>query len=1210
MFNIKKWYLCMNKKHFLFSAIGVFFLSFAAAISLSSRDFAVAKADDPVDVGAVRLSLNTGGAEIGTSNAIHLISDVTNEFPVSGWDNYFTSTESNSLTLNGTDIHNGNGGVGPVRLKKIDAQKYYLALNDSGYASRNAGDTIVIKGNWTGTVSTTTYSLLVKDFSATWNGSKWVQNFVVPELEAYDKISLKDLSLDDINYTTISTENDTNNYNSFSASANNPHHNIAFEFYYEMNQKIDANLDIRIGGDKAWDDSDHFYQFFINNSWGPHGLAFLYEKVKGSTPPHKVEEIDCGFEVNVRYKIEIGLITVKDTTSNEVYFYLKNNDTFLFQEIFNAQTLERTNRIGFSYVKTNLFLGNTLEQKENTDSLVFDHSEGTDGIYFNGPENDFPLNLRAAPATKYNLYKNDAVLFNFPFNGIGPLMKKGPDSYYLSFSENHIEVEEGDVISIGGEFHVYSNGKTYVLAVVPFCVKRVGAQFVDAGTLDDYLKETITNYVNFNDYDDDKVDTLNGLIASTKAAVQSANGVKEKWQAFEDGKDEIDAIPPKEELLIRVKQQAIEQLNAYNDGTLYEADDLLIVQGYINTALSQIDVATTIKQVKTAVDNAITQIKTVATRQEHVEYRILHEEGNYQEYLAKHEVITTSDLCATGNLMFYPQDDSEHETYWTQFGPNSIYGRFATTSDNQEGNVIFKFKYESTNPNSKKHASQIFIRLRGTASDCYIFNIGRKIDDHIGVSFGKFINNAMADEKFAQYPFAANTPVEIEMGAVDLKDYNRVYLYIKIAGEIKVADIVDPVVVQHAPTVLIQDSYTADGSGETATMSPVETGTTKSETAITAGRLVVDPSSNSETLLATLRKNSIPSSTNLYPIEKDAFLYNGNEINNFHAGAMVRKLTDNQYLITTAGLNIADGDTITVDGCFAYFNEGTRVKTAVKLSETTFTYHASTNSWTQTEQSLVDAQTDAKDYLDSYVVIEAYSEANQTVLQGILESYKNQIDDATTIAAIDQLVDAAIVAIDAVPTILGEYKNAAKTALNNYKSPSIYRENEQNQLAKLLSDACQRIDACGDKDAVDYIVLTTKQAIDQLKTADEYYAEELQSKQRSAKAEIESFIGKVELNRYSEDNAALIQQLALKARKDVDAATTLEEVDRIVSDFKQAVINVATADGSVFDGEKYTKKKKGCGGEVITMAVTIPVISVAALAILLVIRKRESYLNK
>lgn len=1202
----------MNKKHFLFSAIGVMFLSFAAAVSLSSRDFTVAKADDPVDVGAVRLSLNTGGSEIGTSNAIHLISDVTNGFPVSGWDNYFTSTENNSLTLNGTDIHNGNGGVGPVRLKKIDAQKYYLALNDSGYASRNVGDTVVIKGNWTGTVSATTYTLLVKDFSATWNGSKWVQNFVVPELEPYDKISLKDLSLDDFNHTTISTENDTNNYNSFSASANNPHNNIALEFYYEMNQKIDANLDIRIGGDKAWDDSGHFYQLSFNNNWGPHGFAFLYEKVKGSTPPHKVEEIDCGFEENVRYKIEIGLITVKDTTSNEVYFYFKNNDVFLFREIFNAQTLERTNRIGFSYVKTNLFIGNTLQQRTNTDLLTFDHSEGTDGIYLNGPENDIPLNLRAAPATKYNLYKNNEVLFNFPVNGIGPLMKKGPESYYISFSENHIEVEEGDVISIGGEFHLYSNGKTHVLAVVPFCVKRVGAQFVDAGTLDDYLSDAITNYVNLNDYDDDKITTINDLIASTKAGVLSANDVKAKWQAFDSGKDEIDEIPPKEELLNRVKQQACDKLDSYDSEFLYEPTELEEVRGFIAAGKAQINLATTVKQVKTALDNAIAQINALTTRQEHIETRILSHEDGFEQYLAKSDTVTTTDLCSVGNLSFYPFGSSE-STY-SQADPNTMFGRFVTSNDNPDSNVVFKFNYQSTDPSSKQYQAQIFIRLRGIGTDNYMFRIARQLDEDenpkpLRVSLGKFEND-IVNEKSVVFGFEKNTSYSIEVGAINLKEYDRVYIYIKINGNIEVDDIVDPIRIAHIPSVLIQDSYTKEGSNETATISPVEEGTTKEKNSKRIGRLTLDSSSNSETLIATLRKNSIPVYTNFHPIQQNAFLYDGSELNAYRAGAMVRKISETQYLITTAGLTISDGKTIKVGGCFASYDETTRVKSAIYLTETTFTYHASTNSWTQTEQSIDDARKDARAFLEDYVDLEAYSEANKAVLEGIISSYIDQIDAATTVAAIDQLVEDAIAAIDVVPTILLEYKNAAKTALNNYKSPSIYREAEQKQLAKILSDAYQRIDASNDKSAVDYIVLTTKQAIDQLKTADEYYAEELQSKQRSAKAEIEAFIGRVELNRYSEENAALIQQLALKARKDVDAATTLEEIDKIVSEFKQAVINVATADGSVFDGEKYSKKKKGCGGEVITMAVTVPAISVAALAILLVIRKRESYLNK
>ena len=1203
----------MNKKRFIFSAIGTLFLSFAVAVAITPKNLSAVKADTPVDVGQINLSLNLGSSEVTTSNAIHLLSDVTNDFPVNGWDNYFTSTESNSLTLNGVDIHNGSSGTNPVRLKKIDAKKYYLALVDSGLGTRNEGDTVVIKGNWTGTVASTTYTLLIKDFSATWNGSKWVQNFVVPELEPYDKVSLKDLSIDDFNYRTMSTEGETNNYNSFTPSANNPHNNFAFEFYYEANAKIDRNLDIRLGGDKAWDASSHFYHFMLNNSWGPHGLAFFYEKTSGGSAVHSATEIDCDLTINVRHTIEVGSIVVKDTTTNETYFYIKNDGEFIYQEVYSVQTLEHTSRISFSYDKTNIFIGNTLEQKTNTDSLTFKNSDGLNGVYLNGPENAIPLNKRMAPATKYNLFRNNGLLYNFQINGTGPLKKTNTQEYYVSFSENNIEVEEGDVISIGGEFHLYSDNQSYTLAVIPFCIKRVGNQFVDMGTLNSYLGEQITNYVDFDNYDNDKVSTLNGLIAATQANVQSANTVKAKWQAFEDGKDEIDAVPPKEELLNREKQLAIDELNTYDDEFLYEEAELIAVRSYIEAGITAINAATTIKQVKTALNNAVSQIKTLTTRQEHIEHRILNEESGYEEYLEKREVITTTDLCAIGDLTFYAKGSS-HETYWTQFGANSIYGRFATANDNQNGNVAFQFKYESTNPLSNQYGAQIFIRLRGIDSDNYQFRIATDVDGDNGVSLGKLVNNVFEGKKDAKFNFAQNTEYTIEVGAVNIQDYDRVYLYLKIDGSIKVADIVDPISVSHTPTILIQDSYTLEGSEETVTIKPLETGTTKEANALHAGRLVVDDSSNNETLIATLRKNSIPNSTNLYPIQANAFKYNDHELDNYHAGAMVRKLTNNQYLITTSGLTISDGDRIEVGGCFAYFTEGSYLKTAVKLSNTVFTYHASSNSWTQSEQSLGDAKEDAKAYLDSYVILDDYSDANRATIEDILTNYKAQINSATTVEQVYQLLDAAIVAIDAVPTILGEYKNAAKTALNSYKSPSIYREEEQNQLAKILADAYLKIDGCGDKDSVDYVVLITKQAIDQLKTAAEYDTEELQSEQRSAKAEIETFVGKVELERYSEEDAARIQQLVIKARKDVDAATSIEEVQRILAEFKQAIKDIKTIDGTVFDGETYVKP--GANGlapwvlPVIIAGSSVLVLGIAAVVVLIILKKKGILFKK
>ena len=52
----------------------------------------------------------------------------------------------------------------------------------------------------------------------------------------------------------------------------------------------------------------------------------------------------------------------------------------------------------------------------------------------------------------------------------------------------------------------------------------------------------------------------------------------------------------------------------------------------------------------------------------------------------------------------------------------------------------------------------------------------------------------------------------------------------------------------------------------------------------------------------------------------------------------------------------------------------------------------------------------------------------------------------------------------------------------------------------------------------------------------------------------------------------------MKARNDVDNATTIEEVQNIVSTFKEDIKNVSTKDGSTFDGSKYIEKPKGGGG--------------------------------
>ena len=1197
---------CMKKKRFIFSAIGVFFLSFAAAVSLSSRDFEIAHA--ATDIGTMNLSIDPSAATTG--NGLYLMCDNTNPVPEdpANWTTKFTSNEVNSITLNGVDIHNVEGRE-PIAIKKINTHKYYVTLLDSGYGSREAGDTIVIKGNWTSTVDGVTYTGYINEVTVVWSGSKWT-----PGLEEYNKVSLVQLSLDDIDGKAIDTEGVANSWNTFTPSPNNTHNNFAFEFDLESYSKVEGTFRIRIGANGGWGGSGHHYIVDFNNNWGPKGVMVLYEMPKPDvTPLKKSGDINLDMAPGQRHHVEIGMIVVKGTS--DLYWYVKYDGVIAFDETFTPSTLDKTPRISMYYDKTNFFLGNSLDQRPNTDALTFKSSSATDSVLFDGPTNDIPVSpyAKGAPASKYNFYRNDSYLFAFAINTSAIFTKTAANEYRISFSDNNITVEDGDIVSIGGEFHFYVNDKPYTMAVIPFCIQRMGNQYIYVSSLDDYLEDQIDNYVDYNNYDEDKIPTINTYIASAHAAIEDASSVRQKWNAFEEGKDQLDSIPPKEELLVRAQQQAIDKLNTYDDEFLYEPDELAQVQHFIADGITAIEAATTLLQVKTALNDAISLIETQTTRQEHVEHRILNREDGYQQYLAKNEVITTTDLAATGDLKFYAQG-SENESYGTKFGPNSIYGRFSTTDDNPRGNVAFKFKYSSTNPSSNRYGSQIFIRLRGNDSNCYIFNIATSVEGSLGVSFAKFINDAQEDIEGKQYAFAADTEYSIEVGTIDLKDYDRVYVYIMINDVVQVGDIIDPINVEHTSTISILDSYTAAGSDAVATMKPVETGTTKETNSKKLGRLaLVDSASSSTGLVATLRKNPIPLNTNLYPISQNAYTYNDHEINNFHSGVLIRKLTDTQYEISLHNLNIQDGDTIHINGCFAYLTDGSFVKTAVKLSDTTFTYHGATNSWTQSEQDLDGAKIDAIAYLETYAVLDAYSDVNKASIQSIVANYSSQIEAATTIAQIDQLVETATNAIDAIPTILVEYKNAAKSALNAYKSPSIYREAEQKQLASILASAFQRIDASADKDSVDYIVLTTKQAIDLLKTSAEYYAEELQSKQRSAKAEIEALISRVELSRYSEENAAIIQQLALQARRDVDAATSIEEIDSILANFKQSIIDVKTNDGSTFDGEKYTEKgaKKGCKGEVVTAAITVPIIAgAAAISLILIRRKRFLSINK
>ena len=1197
----------------LFFALGVSLFLSCGVISFSHQDVEV-KADGVVDAGEISFSLYAAHSTI--SSGLYLVGDTDNIIPTS-WDDSLNPTDATGCVLkNDVDITKPD-----FRIKKHPdyANGYYLALGDAGYGSRMVDDKIELKGHWALVKDGTTYNLTINKFVVVWNGTKWVEQFVEPDLVPYDKVSLVQAGIDDFDRVTINTEHVQNVWNSFVPSVDNTTNSFAFEFAFESYGAMPGTLDIRIGNYDAWA-VGYYYQLAVNNTWAETGVVKLYEK-NGNDILITTGDIKCDLTPGARHIIEFGSIFVKNST--KTFNYVKYDGELMSYYYTVPYSNTRTTRVGLYYAGNNIFLGSTVKQAEPVDQLTFNKSDSKNGLYLYGPENDIPVSgwdVRATPASKYNALKNGEPAFASEST---PLVKYGLTDYYVTFDDYHIAFADGDVFTMSDEYHFYWQNELYSMSIKPISFLFQNGAFSLIENIYDYLEgELEARYVR-EYYDDDKLALLDQAFEDAFDAFEDAESMKELWDVYYEYRQILDDIPINEEkaleLLENAKAESKAELANYANEENYEADDYQTILGIIEDANDDIDIATSIAAVNEVLANAKEAIDAVPTKQSSIENKILNMAPGYEEYLKQYEVVTTTDLNTTGELKFYAQN-SENSSFGT--GARDEYSAtIPTSNENKDGNMVFQFIYQSTNPSSNRYGAQLFIRLRGDGANCYRYMIGTDVNGHPGVSFAKFAGSDESAKKSYDANFEPNTPYEIKLGAIDLKDYNRVFLYIMIDDELVAAEIVDPINFVTTPNILIMDSHVAnipddapeDFEEDYIIMSPVENGTTKANYSTTLGRLILDNSSSSNSLIVSLKNSgNIQAGSTLLPLESGAFLINGAEIDSFRTSDSTNlfKTPSNKFIVNFDYQSLRDGDVITISGLFSLFRTTTNSKEVYRLMTSTFIYHASTESWEQEAPSLDVAKLEAKETLDNYVNMADYSNDNQTEISAIIDEYKGKIDLATTNQEVDTLLDEATTKIDAIGTLLDEYKSAAKEELNSYKSPADYRKEEKDELNSILADAFNRINNSGDKASVDLIVSETKDRLDELKTAREYDVEELASAKKAAKAEIESYVGLLESNRYSEENVTRIQSLALEARSAVNSATSQEQIDQIVANFKQSIKDIPTNDGSTFNGEGYTEPstggKKKCGGNILATSVILSAISLVGIALVL-LKKKENY---
>ena len=1193
----------MKTKSMIFVFGAALMVSFGAFSS--TKAFKVANAED---IGKVSITVNKS---YSNSRNLYLLPTTEIALPDDPNTPYTPIGDESGVFIN------GEKNSGALTFKTYNGTKqFYFPVSPRA----KTGTTLDIMGDWTATISGTTYNFTFEKLSLEYKNSSWE---LVTELDSYDAVSLADTCFDDRDREIFdNTALMPCAWNTFVPSIDNTRNSFAFSFSFEAYGNMVSELTIRVGSTGKYDEG-HFYRLSLNNTWGPSGVI-VFAEINDGAVFYRTKDLECNLQPGIRHTIEFASIYVLD--SKDTFNYVKFDGTFLYQEIRTPASHERSTKVSYYYPGTNIFFGTTTHpQKENDQILRYSFlSEDKKGVYLDGSLNDIPSgwNVKGAPVTKNNALLNGEPIYRYGTESY-PLTKCGADeeaSYYLDLDLANISLKEGDVITLSDEYRFYEGDKAYSLNVIPISLLFSKNQLTQVKNIRTYLHDKIATSFNPEDYDEDKLIIISQLVSESETAINNAANMKQVWDLYHSYLEQIKEVPYKEEkyheILQEAKLEAKAELNAYVDPNKYREAELVIVEGYVSNAIEEIDLDSTdtVTKVKQIVNDTVSQISTVKTKGQAIEEEILASDKleDIVQYLEGYEVVTTTDLCASSDIIF---GDNNKNTYHSG-GYDDTTTRIATSSENAKGNMIFQFTYESDKPSGRvkdsrgnQFGAQIFIRMRGSDSNAYRFDIATITgdEDNAGVALTILKNDIALDRPEFNAHLQPNTPYKIECGTIDLKGYNRTLLFLNIDGQTKIKSIVDSID-DTRPTIAIRDSYTEEG--HVTKMSPIEEGTTKDKYySSLIGKLELDPSSNKDIIQATLRDNDIPLDTELYPVKAGSLKLNDKEINMIDSrpGASIRKTGANKYMVSILQHEYEDGDKVTIGGYFGGFNANTLVKSIYRLMETTFTYNATTDSWSQNVPSDEKIVEEAKETIRYYADLSKYSSDNAEQIEAIIDYYIEKIDHvpASEISiTVPLLVDEAIKTIDVVNTILDDYKDNVISDLEHYRSLSDYRIEEQAELIQLLNDAYAQIRACSDVESIDIVVEDAKAKIDALKTKEQRDAEDLAEAKKAAYNAVNEFSGYIQLDRYSEENAnELIRLTYAVVDEGIKNATSIEEVDRAVNTYKDAVKNIQTKDGTVFDGHSYiVPGSGGCGGSIETISM-LSFVALFAAAVLIIVRK-------
>ena len=243
----------------------------------------------------------------------------------------------------------------------------------------------------------------------------------------------------------------------------------------------------------------------------------------------------------------------------------------------------------------------------------------------------------------------------------------------------------------------------------------------------------------------------------------------------------------------------------------------------------------------------------------------------------------------------------------------------------------------------------------------------------------------------------------------------------------------------------------------------------------------------------------------------------------------------------------------------------------------------------------------------SYKTESDYRAEEWAVMQALVESAVADIQASESVVEVEEIVAAAKAAMDEVKT--AEIRdaedavvNAAKAELAVYKAQADYKDAEWAEIQAIIAQANADIDeAIGDEEAISAIVAAAKVEIDAVKTAAVVDAEAYAAALKKAKDDVQAYYNGLDHSLYSEEAETQLSGYVSAAMSALNGATTAEELNTIVAQFKANVDSVAKIQSST---PSTSEEKSGCGS-VIGSGLAVSGLAVAAAAVALALKKKE-----